>query len=79
MASKKKATEIEKLVVWGSGHLSSSSPKATVTADIFHAMAVQRDPLCNTLMAAAQLYKCTNGKILWHSTAINGRAEQRAS
>ena len=78
MASKKKATEIEKLVVWGSGHLSSSSPKATVTADIFDAMAVQRDPLCNTLMAA-QLYKCTNGKILWHGTAINGRAEQRVS
>ena len=35
--------EIEKLI-WGSGQLSSSSPKATVTADIFHAMAVQ---LCN--------------------------------
>ena len=57
MGSKRKATEIENLVVWGSGQVSSSSPKATVTADIFHAMAVQRTaPHCNTY--------CRNGNTM---------------
>ena len=34
---KRLATEIENVEVWGSGQRSSSSHRATVTADIFHA------------------------------------------